>query len=182
MDERANMNRVTIKTRAVSTTHCPKSHIAAGLGVGLILSVCGCGSDPNELLHQTVDSAGRVLVDNLLTDLANAVAEIDEQNEAPDSSDPIDDGTDDPVIVPPPGDVTADAMAGESVYVSNNCGGCHCADAAGGFALNAPALIELAVEILDASLVGDTPHVGGKSELSAQELADLEAYLASLTT
>lgn len=175
------MNHVTIKTRAVSTVQCSKSHIAAVLGVGLILSVCGCGSDLNGLLRQTLDSAGRVLVDNLLTDLANAVAEIGEQNEAPESPDPVDDGTDDPVIVPPPGDVTPDAMAGESVYISNNCGGCHCADAAGGCALNASPLIELAVEKLEASLVGDAPHVGGKSDLSAQELADLEAYLASLT-
>lgn len=176
------MNRRIIKTTAPAYKG-PKLAMRVVLGAGLVFAACGCGFDLNEFLHQAGDSGGRVLVDVLLTDLANAAAEAREQADAPEAPDPIDDDTDDTGDsgdVPPPGDLELDAEAGESVYTSNNCGGCHCADASGGCALSAPSLIGLAVEILDDSLLGDAPHVGGKFDLSTQDLADLEAYLAGL--
>lgn len=174
------MNRPTLKTRTAAASKGSRSRISAVIGASLILAVCGCGSDFNDFWRQTGDSAGRVLVDNLLTDLVNAVADFGEQDDAPSTPDPIDDDTDDPGDAPPSGDLEPDAIAGETIFTSNNCSGCHCADATGGCALNAPALIGLAVETLADTLVGDAPHVGGKFGFSAQDLADLEAYLAGL--
>lgn len=174
------MNRRIIKARTLAARKGTSCITRVVLGVGLVLAACGCGSDLNEFLRQVGDSAGRVLVDVLLTDLANAVAEIGEQVDAPESPDPIDDDTGDPGDVPPPGDVEPDAVEGEAIYAANNCAACHCADAAGGCALDSPALIGVAIEELDEHLVGDVPHAGGKFGFSAQDLADLEAYLASL--
>lgn len=143
------------------------------------LAVAGCGSGFDEFLRQTAASGSRVFVDILLTDLANVVAEIGEQNnELP--PDPIDDDIDEPDDTPPPADLEPDAVAGAAIFGANGCGGCHCPDAVGGCALNAPTLIEIDVDMLDASLVGDGPHVGGKFGLSPQDLVDLEAYLAEL--
>lgn len=174
------MNRLIIKTRTAAASKGPRSLISAVMGAGLVLAACGCGSDLNEFLRQAGDSAGRVLVDILLTDLANAVAEIGEWNDAPPTPDPVDDDTDDPADVPPPGDLEPDAIEGEAIFAANNCAACHCADAAGGCALDAPALIGAAIETLDDFLVGDAAHPGGKFGFSAQDLADLEAYLAGL--
>lgn len=175
------MNRLIVKTRTAAVVHRgPRSRISAMLGVGLVLAACGCGSDLDEFFFQAGDSTGRVLADILLTDLANAVAEMGEQNDAPTTPDPIDDGTDDPVDVPPPGDLEPDAIEGEAIFAANNCAACHCADAAGGCALGAPSLIGIAVERLTDILVGDAAHPGGKFGFSAQDLADLEAYLAGL--
>ncbi len=69
---------------------------------------------------------------------------------------------------------------GESLFVANNCGGCHCADAGGGCALDAPALAGATVETLADFLTGIEPHAGGQFALSDQDFADLQAYLASL--
>ncbi len=174
------MNRPTIKTRTAAASKGPRSRISAVLGVGLVLAACGCGSNLDEFFFQSGDSTGRVLVDILLTDLANAVAEIGEQNDAPTTPDPIDDGTDDPVDVTPPGDLEPDAFEGEAIFAANNCAACHCADAAGGCALDAPSLIGKGIERLTDILVGDAAHPGGKFGFSTQDLVDLEAYLAGL--
>lgn len=69
---------------------------------------------------------------------------------------------------------------GETLFVANNCGGCHCADATGGCALAAPALVGATLETLTDFLTGIEPHTGGQFALSDQDLADLQAYLASL--
>lgn len=157
----------------------PRSRCALFVLCGAcFLGATGCGADFNEFLRQSAASGGRVLVDIFLTDLANALAEIGEQNDAP--PDPVDDDTDDPGDAPPPGDLEPDAVEGEAIFVANNCAACHCADAAGGCALSAPSLINVPVEMLEAILVGDAPHTGGKFGLSQQDLVDLEAYLADL--
>jgi cytochrome c553 len=65
------------------------------------------------------------------------------------------------------------------VFTANNCAGCHCADASGGCALSAPPIIGVTAEMLDSVLRGDQAHPT-KVELSDQDLADLQAYLASL--
>ena len=151
------------------------------LGGAWFLGATGCGTDFNEILRQGASSGGRVLVDILLTDLANIVAEIGEQNDAPLPPDPNNDGTDDPDdLPPPPVDLEPDAFEGAAIFAESGCGGCHCPDAAGGCALSAPSLINAPLETLDASVVGDGPHVGGKFGLSQQDLADLEAYLVGL--
>ena len=69
---------------------------------------------------------------------------------------------------------------GEMLFVENNCGACHCADASGGCALDAPPLAGTTVQTLTDHLTGIEPHTGGRLALSDQEFADLQAYLASL--
>ena len=78
------------------------------------------------------------------------------------------------------GGVADAAENGETIYLSNNCAACHCADAAGDCALSAPALVGVGAASLDAFLRGGEPHSGGQLALDDQELADLAAYLASL--
>ncbi|MFQ5591003.1 MAG: c-type cytochrome, partial [Phycisphaerae bacterium] len=60
------------------------------------------------------------------------------------------------------------------------CGACHCADAMGGCALDAPALVGVDLDTLTAMVVGEGAHPGGKFNLSDDDVADLQAYLASL--
>ncbi|MCH7840298.1 MAG: hypothetical protein IID38_08705 [Planctomycetes bacterium] len=74
-----------------------------------------------------------------------------------------------------------DPAVGEAFFVANNCGACHCADAIGGCALDAPSLVgEGSTDILD-RLTGVMQHTGGTVEGAAQQDADdLAAWLASL--
>ncbi len=68
----------------------------------------------------------------------------------------------------------------EMLFADNNCSACHCADAGGGCALSAPAVVGAAVELLDTFLRGAESHVGGTFPFDDQDLADLAAYLQSL--
>ena len=77
-----------------------------------------------------------------------------------------------------PGDLVGDAAAGEPLFAS--CGGCHCADASGGCLPGAPSLVGVGSETLDERLRGDVTHPIKQADLTDQEIADLEAYLASL--
>ena len=72
------------------------------------------------------------------------------------------------------------AANGETIYIENNCSACHCADAGGGCALSAPAVVGVAAEHLDAHLRGGESHAGGTFPFDDQEIADLAAYLQSL--
>ena len=69
---------------------------------------------------------------------------------------------------------------GEMLFVENNCGACHCADAGGGCALDAPPLAGTSVETLTDFLTGIEPHAAGQVALSDRDFADLQAYLGSL--
>lgn len=75
------------------------------------------------------------------------------------------------------GSIGGDAAAGETIFTANGCGSCHCADASGGCALEAPDLHGADGDTLDEFLRGDTPHTGGKHDLTDQDLLDLKAYL-----
>lgn len=78
------------------------------------------------------------------------------------------------------GGPAGDAAGGETLFSGNNCSACHCADASGGCALDAPSLQGVSGGVLDAMLRGDDPHPGGKFDLSDQDIADLAAFLSSL--
>lgn len=78
------------------------------------------------------------------------------------------------------GSVDGDAAAGETIFTANGCGSCHCTDASGGCALAAPALPGVDDGTLDAVLRGDTPHTGGKHDLTDQDILDLQAYFDGL--
>ena len=73
-----------------------------------------------------------------------------------------------------------DPTAGEQLFAGSGCGACHCPDATGGCALDAPNLRGVGPDTLEGILVGNEDHPGGKFDMSAQDLADLEIYLASL--
>jgi len=74
-----------------------------------------------------------------------------------------------------PATITGDAAAGETYFTANGCGGCHGADAQG-----PPSLVgKTAAEIYD-KLSGAVSHAGGTREVTEQDAADLEAYIASL--
>ena len=154
------------------------------------LALAGCGTNLNEVLFQAGAATGRTLVDTWLTDFANRFADsFDTDDAASDDDDSTtDDGDDDPNqddddAVPVDGDgpngAAGDVATGEKVYTTNNCSACHCADASGGCALSAPPVLGVGQDTLDAVLRGDAPHPS-KVDVSDQDLADLEAYLASL--
>lgn len=78
------------------------------------------------------------------------------------------------------GSMGGDAAAGETIFTANGCGSCHCADASGGCALDAPVLLDANDGTLDEFLRGDTPHTGGKQDLTDQDILDLQSFLAGL--
>ena len=78
------------------------------------------------------------------------------------------------------GGATGDAAAGETLFTGNSCAACHCDDATGGCALDAPSLVGISDATLDDVLRGAASHTGGKLEATDQDIADLTAYLASL--
>ena len=152
------------------------------------VALAGCGTNMPDLLYQTATAAGRVYLDQLLTDVVNAVAERAEQRDA--NALPSDDGEageDEADVIDddsgaaggggsPFENLTGDPAAGEPLYAS--CAACHCADATGGCIAGASGLVGGSAETLDQFLRGDAPHPS--SDLSDQEIVDLEAYLASL--
>jgi mono/diheme cytochrome c family protein len=143
----------------------------------------GCGTNLNEALYQAAGATGRTFLDILLTDLANTLADSFDQGGTPPPEDELDGGDGNGTIPPddPPfEELIGDPGAGEGLYASNSCTPCHCADAAGGCALNAPSLVGTATDTLDDRLRGDAAHPGGKFNLTNQEIVDLQAYLASL--
>jgi len=84
-----------------------------------------------------------------------------------------------PTTAVPISALTGDAANGRALYTDNVCGACHCADATGGCAANAPSLIGVTTQVLDDDLRGSSVHAGGKYLLTDQEIADLQAFLAN---
>ncbi len=76
--------------------------------------------------------------------------------------------------------VEGDSDEGESAFIAFGCAGCHCADASGGCALDAPNLVGASFQELTDVVVGNVPHAGGITDLSDEEIADIQAYLDSL--
>lgn len=142
----------------------------------------GCGSSFSEILFQAASAVGRSALDGGLTNLANDFADrADEQVvDTGDGGDMADDVPDTPVDVPGGGgDLVGDPAAGESLFTANGCTSCHCDDASGGCALSAPRIVGVAIEEITARLTGDVFHPI-KVDLTAVDLADLQAFLASL--
>jgi len=156
----------------------------------LAVPFAGCGTNLNEVLLQSGTATGRTLIDLWLTNFENRLADSLDQNGAAagDSGSTTDQGgggTDqgNGGDATSGGDgstgLTGDPAAGQTVFAANNCAACHCAAASGGCALSAPPIVGVTAETLDGVLRGDQAHPA-KVELSDQDLADLQAYLASL--
>lgn len=155
----------------------------------LFAAAVGCGTGINDALYQTAGSVGRVTLDIFLTEWANRLA--DSFDAAQPAADEADDDTGGDAANGDADDgggggadhadehQVGDAAVGGAVYAAEGCAGCHCDDASGGCALDAPALAGLALEVLDETLLGDAHHPV-KPALSSQDLIDLEAYLGSL--
>lgn len=149
--------------------------------IALALGIAGCGTNLDEILFQSATALGRTYIDLLLTDVANTLAERDQDEEPVDgdqNGDDADDGNGDDDGTTDGGfeDLVGDPAAGEPLYAS--CAACHCADASGGCLPSAPGVVGVSAETLDEFLRGDAPHP--PSDLTDQEIVDLEAYLASL--
>lgn len=156
--------------------------LAAPLLAAFLFSfLAGCGSDLESILQQSVTAMGQTLLDQLITDVANDLADRLDQDDADAADDGDDDGDDaDGDDAATDGasfdELTGDAAAGEPLYVS--CGGCHCPDASGDCVPGSPALVGASAEALDEWLRGDAAHIA--ADLTDQEIVDLEAFLASL--
>ena len=148
-----------------------------------IVGTAGCGVDVQNLLFQSAGAVGRTYFDLMLTDLANELAEADDDNGDADDGEPDDgepddgepddgDGGDDA----PFDELTGDPAAGELLYAS--CAVCHCADGSGGCLPGTPGVIGASAESLDEYLRGHDTHV--PSDVTNQEIVDMEAYLATL--
>ncbi|MBN4058993.1 cytochrome c [bacterium AH-315-J04] len=148
------------------------------LPIGFI-SVSGCGTNFEDVLFQVASAAGRTAVDAFVTDVANAIAGVEDTDDsvtdvADDDSDNDDSGSTDL------DSLVGDLANGEDIFMANNCGACHCVDGIGGCALDAPSVIGVSTQVTDEVLRGSHAHAGGKFNLSDQEIADLIAYIASL--
>jgi len=144
----------------------------------------GCGTNLNEGLFQAASASGRSLLDIFLTDLQNSVADALDSANTPSGEDqnggemtPPENTSGDQT---PIDELTGDPALGEEIFMANNCSACHCDDAMGGCALNAPNLVEVSVDIVDDHVRGDAEHPGGKFNFSNQDVVDLQSYLASL--
>lgn len=154
--------------------------------LGIAALAAGCGTDWQQVLVQEGSAVGVTLVDRLLTEAANSLLDsLDEVGQPePADEEPPDTGGDD-------GDgggggavdfdsLTGVAAQGEVLFAEQGCMGCHCADATGGCVGEAPRVVGVAAEILDARLRGAATHPV-KPSLTDQDIVDLEAYLASLS-
>jgi cytochrome c553 len=155
---------------------------------GFFVLLPGCGANLSEIFYQSVAAAGRTLLDQVLTDVANDLAEQGEDQPDEGDGDGNGDGDDGDGNggngdgdgeEPPPGDLTGDAARGETLFASSGCGGCHCADAVGGCLPGAPGLVNIALDVLTANLTGGDPHPTSPN-VSNQDIADLQAFLTSL--
>ena len=143
-----------------------KSHSWPLVLAALAVPFAGCGTNLNEVLLQSGAATGRTLIDLWLTDFENRLADSLDRNGAAAGGG----GST---------GLTGDPAAGQTVFRANNCAACHCAGASGGCALSAPPIVGVTAATLDGVLRGDASHPA-KVELSDQDLADLQAYLASL--
>lgn len=165
MDQARIERRGTIKGRSLPLV------LAA-----LAFPFAGCGTNLDEVLFQSGVATGRTLIDLWLTDLENRLADSLDPNGAAagDGGSTTDQGGGGGGST----GLTGDPAAGQTVFTANNCAACHCADASGGCALSAPPIAGVASDTINARLRGDATHPL-KIELTDQDLADLQAYLAS---
>ncbi len=143
--------------------------------IAALVATCGCGTDARFLILDALTVQGQTSLDLLLTDIA---VTLDENLPEP----PIDGGNNGGGVDSGAGDALADPVAslGEEFFNNNGCTGCHCDDASGGCALDAPVLVGAVFETLNRQLRQSGGHFSAPPDISDQQLANLEAFLASL--
>ena len=149
----------------------------AWLALALLAALPGCGTTAGDTLFNAASAAGTTAFDLFLTAAVNSLLDI--VNAPPPSSTTQPSGGSGGGGGGNFGGLTGDSANGQSLFMANNCAACHCADASGGCALSAPALVGVSAAQLDDRLRGTISHPGGKFTLTDQEIVDLEAYLAA---
>ncbi|MFH0980837.1 MAG: cytochrome c [Planctomycetota bacterium] len=142
-----------------------------GLVATLVLvALIGCGTNIDALAAQTGNAAATSVLDLLLTDFANQVADAFDQN----ALEPSEDGGDGDGGDGGDGGNGGGGPAGQQVFESKGCGACHGANAEGG---SAPALAGADQSAaLEERFGGGASHYG--STLTDQEIADVAEWLA----
>lgn len=150
------------------------------LGLVLLGPMIGCGTQAGETFFTTGTATAQTLFDLWLTAFANGLADflvpLDQAGQNP----PADGGQNGGNGGGNLGDLTGDAANGQTLFTANSCANCHCADASGGCALNAPNITGVSVDQVNDRLRGSISHPGGKFDLTDQEIVDIQAFLASL--
>lgn len=83
------------------------------------------------------------------------------------------------------GPLEGDAIRGAQLFAEGDgvgpaCQSCHCPDASGGCRLNAPNIQGRSFILIDARIRNpEVSHPGGKFSFTDQDIADIEAFLAS---
>lgn len=150
----------------------------------------GCGANFEEELLITGTAGVRSVFDVFITEIVNSLLDSFEEGEtgAPDDAvndddedgDSIDDGSDDGSDDGGSADdAAASIQRGQTLFTENACFGCHCADASGGCAADAPPNAGADVETVDDITRGERDHPGGKFDFSDQDIDDLVAFLAT---
>ncbi len=159
------------------------------------VGITGCGNNLDLLLLRSAEATSRTFLDIFLTDLANTIAQqdadaqdnggADDGNGAGNDSNPPDSGGNDGVGGGGSDgngsldNLVGDPVNGQVIYIDNGCGSCHCDDASGGCALEAPPIVGILIDDLNERTQGSADHPI-KIDITNQDLADLDAYLASL--
>ena len=169
----------------------------SGVGAAVVLmALAGCGTNIEALVAQTGNAAAITVLDLVLTNVANSVADAFDQTDRPSTGEAEDDGGggwlgvvgagggDIQNIGPTPfdgfndggdglnGGDGGDESPGAALY-AENCASCHGSDGASGFA---PDVTGMAADVLSAGLESGS-H--GSISLTDEEVAELETYLAS---
>ena len=150
----------------------------------------GCGANFEEELLITGTAGVRSVFDVFITEIVNSLLDSFEEGETgaagdsadDDDGDSIDDGNDDDGNDDGgsgDGDAAASAQRGGTLFTANGCFGCHCVDASGGCAANAPPNAGADFETVDDITRGERNHPGGKFDFSDQDIDDLVAFLAT---
>jgi mono/diheme cytochrome c family protein len=149
-----------------------RGRFAAALMLVAAAALLGCGTNIDALVAQTGNAAATTVLDILLTDFANQVA--DSFNPPPPQP-PVDgaDNTNDNG-----GGGTGDPTAGQQVFAAKGCGACHGPAAEGGVG---PALMGNDESAdLEARFGAGATHNG--KTLTEQEIADIAAWLIAGTS
>lgn len=154
----------------------PAPRRALWLALIMLAGLPGCGTVAGDAFLNVATAASTSFFDQLLTAAVNGTLDLLDPPPAPPTDEQPGDGNG--------GDGNLDGLIGNAangrtLYTANNCASCHCADAGGGCALNAPSLVGVGATELDDRLRGPASHPGGKFQLTDQEIVDLAAFLAS---
>ena len=141
------------------------------------MALAGCGTNIEALVAQTGNAAAITVLDLVLTNVANSVADAFDQTDRPSTGEAEDDGggngdADGGGDGDGNGGDGGDESPGAALY-AENCASCHGSDGASGFA---PDVTGMAADVLSAGLESGS-H--GSISLTDEEVAELETYLAS---